>query len=408
MRKIYLLFLLFLTILNFGHSEELQNPFVSKLKSVAEENLIRLSWVDSPDTVHKYLIYRHVEEINNDNFESAQFVGESDTGNGYFIDYPSTIDKFYYAVLSLDSSGKTYNLFIPYKNITTIPVGVDSIASPEELAVTISDIKTVLSGNTIEISFQISGTNRNLVIYRSADPIRIYEDLIKAALITTIPSSQYHYIDHPVPGVPYYYAIMDSDLAKSGRYVFNSGENITEHSILVKSGVSASLLESRETIRNQPLPYLELNSRIDTGEILSPGVSELPVKYNLTFESTSVINSILNNFYPEEKTMLIPVILADDIDISESSEEYQLKRILESDFKDQNWPIAYELISNLLSVHHSEQIELKAHFYRGQILFFQNKYRDSFMEFILAGKDFTKETEPWLDELLTILHNSEQ
>lgn len=313
---------------------------------------------------------------------------------------------FFLTILNSGHSEELQNIFIPYKNITTIPTRVVSIASPEELAVTISDIKTVVIGNTIEISFQISGKNRNLVIYRSTEPIRINEDLLKSTLITTIPSSQYYYIDHPAPGVPSYYAVMDSDLAKSGIYVFNSGENITEHSVFVKSGVSASLLKSGETLRNQPLPYLKLNSNIDTGEILSRGIPELPAKFNLSFESTSVINNILNNLYPEEKTVLIPVILAEDIDISESSEEYQLKRILESDFKNKNWQIAYELISNLLSVHHSEQIELKANFYRGQILFFQNKYRDSFMEFILAGKYYTKETEPWIDELLKILHNS--
>ena len=387
-----------------GHSDELQNPFVSKLKSVAEENLIRLSWIDSPDTVHKYLIYRHITEINNDNFNSALLIGEANTGNEYFIDYPSTMDEYYYAVLAVDSSDKTYNLFIPYRNITSIPSSVVSLASPEALAVIISGIKTVSTGNTIEISFKSSGTDRNLIIYRSNLPIVKYQDLLKASLITTIPSSHENYTDHPLPGIPYYYAVMDSELTKSGRYVFNPGENVTEYSVLVHSGISSAVLESRETLRNQPLPYLELASSIDTGKILSQGSSELPVKYNLTFESTTVVNNILKNLYTEEKEVVKPVILADDIDVSENSEEYQLKRILESDFKDKNWIIAYELISNLLSVRHSEHIELRAHFYRGQILFFQNKYRESFMEFILVGKDLKSETEPWINELLTILH----
>ena len=387
-----------------GHSDELQNPFVSKLKSVAEENLIRLSWIDSPDTVHKYLIYRHITEINNDNFNSALLIGEANTGNEYFIDYPSTMDEYYYAVLAVDSSDKTYNLFIPYRNITSIPSSVVSLASPEALAVIISGIKTVSTGNTIEISFKSSGTDRNLIIYRSNLPIVKYQDLLKASLITTIPSSHENYTDHPLPGISYYYAVMDSELTKSGRYVFNPGENVTEYSVLVHSGISSAVLESRETLRNQPLPYLELASSIDTGKILSQGSSELPVKYNLTFESTTVVNNILKNLYTEEKEVVKPVILADDIDVSENSEEYQLKRILESDFKDQNWIIAYELISNLLSVRHSEHIEFRAHFYRGQILFFQNKYRESFMEFILVGKDLKSETEPWINELLTILH----
>ena len=405
MKKIYLLLVFLLTLFYFGYGEELQNPFVSKLKSLSEENLIRLSWVDSPDTVHKYLIYRYIEEINNENFSIAQKIGESEVGNEYFIDYPSNIEDYYYAVLALDSSNKTYNLFIPYKNITTTPARITSPASPESLAVTITDIKLISKGNTIEISFNSSGSNRNLIIYRSTSPIVKYQDLLKASLISTIPSSNNHYIDHPIPGIPYYYAVMDSELTKSGRYVFNSGENLTEYSTFVKSGSSSSLVESRETLRNQPLPYLELNPSIDTYKKISQGTPELPVKYNLTFETSTIVNNIVNNFYPFEKSVLNPVILEDDIDVSENSEEYQLKRILQSDFKDQNWIIAYKLVSNLLSVHHSEYIELRAHFYRGQILFFQGKYKESFMEFILTGDNLKKETEPWLNEILTLLHN---
>lgn len=407
MKKIYLFFLLFITILFVGYTEKLQDPFVSKLKSVAEESLIRLSWIDSTDTVSKYLIYRHIKVINNDNFNDTLLIGEAAAGNEYFIDYPATTDNYYYAVLGSDSSDNTYNLFIPYKNITSTPVHVVYIASPQALAAVISDIRTLTNKNTIELSFKSSRINRELIIYRSNEPIEKYTDLLKASLITIIPSSKESYIDHPIPGIPYFYAVMDSELTKSGRYVFEPGQNITEHSIQVYSGVSSVSLESRETLRNQPLPYLELKSSIDSGKLLSMNSSELPVKYNLTFESTLVVNNILKNLYIDEKEIIKPIILADDINISENSEEYQLKRILESDFKDQNWLTAYELITNFLSVHHSRQIELRAHFYRGQILFFQKKYRESFMEFILLEGELPIEIKPWQNELLTLLREEQ-
>ncbi len=407
MKKIYLSFLLFVTILFIGHTENLQNPFVSKLKSVAEESLIRLSWVDSTDTVSKYLIYRYIKVINNDNFNDTLLIGEAAAGNEYFIDYPTTTDNYYYAVLGSDSSDTTYNLFIPYKNITSVPVHVVYIASPQALAAVISNIKTLTTENTIELSFKSSRMNRELIIYRSNEPIDKYTDLLKASLITIIPSSKESYTDHPIPGIPYYYAVMDSELTKSGRYVFEPGQNVTEHSIQIYSGVSSALLESRETLRNQPLPYLELKFSIDSGKFLSQSSSELPVKYNLTFESTLVVNDILKNLYTDEKELIKPVILAEDINISENSEEYQLKRILESDFKDQNWSIAYELITNFLSVHHSRQIELRAHFYRGQILFFQKKYRESFMEFILVEEELPIEIKPWQNELLILLRKEQ-
>ncbi len=405
MKKIYLLLFFLSTILFSGHAEEFQNHYVSKLASVAEEYLIRLSWIDSPENVKKYIVYRHTFEINNNNFKDAQLIGEVNTGNEYFIDYPETPGKYYYAVLALDSENKPYNLFIPYKNITSIPANILSVSSPDALATVITDIATVSTENTVELSFKSSKADRYLIIYRSTHPIVKYKYLVQASLIATIPSSNVNYIDHPIPGISYYYAVMDSELAKSGRYLFNPGRNLTEYSVIVDQGVSSLEIESRGTLRNQPLPYLELNSSIDTGKTLLNNSSELPVKYNLTFESTTAVNNILKNIYTNEKIELKPVILSQDIAISENSEEYQLKRILESDFKNQNWSIAYDLISNLLRVQHSENIELKAHFYRGQILFFQNKYKKSFMEFILTGKDLKKETEPWINELLDILHD---
>ncbi len=405
MKNIYILLFFVSTVLFSVHAEEFQNHFVSKLTSAAEEHLIRLSWIDSPENVKNYFVYRHTSEINNNNFKNAQLIGEVNTGNEYFIDYPGIPGKYYYAVLALDSENKPYNLFIPYKNITSIPADILSVVSPDALATVITDIATVSTENTVELSFKSSKADRYLIIYRSTIPIVKYKDLVKASLIATIPSSNGNYTDHPIPGISYYYAVMDSELAKSGRYLFNPGRNLTEYSVVVEQGISPLEIESRETLRNQPLPYLELNSSIDTGKTLLNNSSKLPVEYNLTFESTTAVNNILKNIYTKEKIELKPVILSQDIAISENSEEYQLKRILESDFKNQNWSIAYDLISNLLRVQHSENIELKAHYYRGQILFFQNKYQKSFMEFILTGKELEKETEPWINELLYILHN---
>lgn len=407
MKNIYLLFLLISAILYNGHTEELQDPFVSKLKSIAEENLIRLSWTDSTETVKKYLVYRYTSVINNDNFDNTELIGETIAGSEYFIDYPSTTDNYFYAVLGSDSSDNTYNLFIPYRNITSVPVHVGSLASPQELAAVISEIKTMATENTIELSFKSSRINRELIIYRSNEPIDKYNDLLKASLITTISSSYEYYTDHPMPGIPYYYAVMDSELTKSGRYIFQSGQNTTESSIQVKSGISSAVVESRETLRNQPLPYLDLKSSIASGQLLSQDSSELPVKYNLTYESTTVVNNILKNIYIVGNERIEPVILADDINISENSEEYQLKRIIESDFKDGNWVVAYELITSFLSVHHSKHIKLRAHFYRGQILFFQGKYRESFMEFILAEEQLPTEIKPWQDELLILLRKEQ-
>lgn len=267
----------------------------------------------------------------------------------------------------------------------------------------ITDIKTKATENSIEISFSNSRIDRELVIYRSTDPIINYNDLLQSSLITTFHSSENLFIDYPLEGIPYFYLIMDSLLTKSGEYVIVQGQNVTSNSILIKNLNFYGPIEHRETLRNQPLPYLDLKASIESGKYLSDSYSELPVKQILTFESRNIIKTLLNSIYIDNYIELDAVILKTDIKTSTTGEEYQLKRILESDFKDKNWTAANSLLRNFLNVDHSKNVEISAHFYLAQVLFFQNKYTESFMEFTLIQEYLPLETDPWMDIIFTYL-----
>ncbi|RLD35275.1 MAG: hypothetical protein DRI73_02755, partial [Bacteroidetes bacterium] len=268
-----------------------------------------------------------------------------------------------------------------------------------------TNITTRIIENTIEISFENSRNDRELVIYRSIKPIITYNDLLDASLIKTFQSSVNIFIDHPSPGIPYFYIVMDSLLTISGQYVMNPGENITIQSTLIQNFDSSNITESRETLRNQPLPYLDIKSSIDSGNSIINGHLELPVKYVLTYETNNIVNTLLKNIYIQNKPELLPAILDEDIENSVTGEEYQLKRIIESDFIDKNWESANKLLTNFLSVDHSDNITIKAHYYYAQVLFFQNKYKESFLEFNIIRNNLPKETKPWMDTLLIYLRN---
>ncbi len=267
----------------------------------------------------------------------------------------------------------------------------------------ITNIKAISAEKSIEIRFDNSRVDRELVIYRSTNPINNYNDLVKASLITTFISSDNIFIDYPLEGVPYFYLIMDSLLTKAGEYVIKKEQNVTTQSILIHNSNSYIKIENRGTLRNQPLPYLDLKSSIESGKHLSDSYTELPVKYNLTFESQNIVNNIVNNIFIKKSVDYEIVIFDSDMGTSSNSEEYQLKRILETDFRDKNWVAANRLLSNFLSVDHSKTIQNSAHFYLAQVLFFQNKYTDSFMEFTLIHDELPMETKPWMDVLLTYL-----
>ena len=186
------------------YGAELKDPYISGLNISTEENLIRLIWSDSTDNLSKYMIYRSKKVINNENFNNSLLIGEAAPKDEYFIDYPATKEDYYYAVLASDTSGRIYDLFIPYRNISSIPARVTTLSTAEELAAVISEIEVTVSDNKIQISFVSSRDSRNLIIYRSTKPILIKDDLISASLITTIHSSINSYTDHPVPGAAYF------------------------------------------------------------------------------------------------------------------------------------------------------------------------------------------------------------
>jgi len=175
--------------------------------------------------------------------------------------------------------------------------------------------------------------------------------------------------------------------------------SVNSNKILQHTNTNSTLSQ-----REQALPLLDLKNNIKTGKLLLDLPLEIPVKYNLSSQSKQIVKEILNTIHIENLPELKPLILEEDLEISKNSEEYQLKRILESDFKEQNWTKAYNLITNFLSVDHSEKIKTKAHFYRAQVLFFQDKYRESFMEFTLTGNNSTIKTKQWVDTLLNYLH----
>jgi len=300
-------------------------------------------------------------------------------------------------------------LFILLICIFLFPVIAETDEKPvgtlNNTPVVITNINTRIIENTIEISFDNSRNDRELVIYRSLKPINTYNDLLNASLIKTFQSSVNIFVDHPSPAIPYFYVVMDSLLTQSGQYVMNPGENITIQSTLIQNFNSSNRTGSRQTLRNQPLPYLDLKSSIDSGNSIINGNFELPVKYVLTYETSNIVNTLLKNIYIENKPALLPTILDEDIENSVTGEEYQLKRIIESDFKEKNWESSNKLLTNFLSVDHSYNITIKAHYYYAQVLFFQNKYKESFLEFNIIRDDLPKETKPWMDTLFNYLRN---
>lgn len=404
---ILFIFSIFLVQLTYSESTGVSAPFVSRLKATAGVNTIKLTWLDSEDAIEEYSVYRSAEIISNTNFLSAVRIGTVPQGKQIFIDIPKATEPYYYSVLAIDNTANEYKLFIPYRNITMEPVSITSVSSPDELAAKIRNIKAAVFDNKIKLTFDSSKPEREVAVYRSTSPIQELEDISNSTLAGIIPSSQDFFIDKPVPGISYYYAIFDSELTKSGNFSFVPGENITLNSIETPLTLDSITPYTVRTVRTEPLPYLDFFPSIETGTTFNNSDFTLPSTVPFSPSVSTLVAELLSNLKSEAPPVPDLYIFPSDKDAVENSETYRLVRILKTDFINKNWPEAYKLLGDYLSVRHTRDVVLRTHFYLGQVLYYEGSYLNAINEFVLAEGDFYSETKPWLDSLLYLIQNED-
>ncbi|MDR0390261.1 MAG: hypothetical protein LBH73_09325, partial [Spirochaetaceae bacterium] len=96
-------------------------PFVSRLTAEVKNNLVRLSWQDSPDARGPVYVYRSARPIE------AAGIGtekpeEIPYGSGSYIDEPEGAGPFYYFVAASDGRGTIYDILIPLNNTISVNI----------------------------------------------------------------------------------------------------------------------------------------------------------------------------------------------------------------------------------------------------------------------------------------------
>jgi len=412
MKKILLItFLLFnITLLLYSSPQEVFAPFVSRLKVTVEDSSIKLTWKDSEDVEgEKYLIYRHTEEITEENFETAVLMAQVEPGVEYYVDHPLERVNYFYAVLIQNIAGKIYKLFIPFRNKTIKGVAVKTLATEEQLAAVIKDISTQVVDDSVLVSFISSKQNRNLIVYRSTSQLRSKEDLVNAYPIRTLDSTKNSFRDFPVPGIPCHYGIIDAGLVRIGKISFTPGENTTEKPVELPLGLRVGLPERTISTRSIPLPLLPISIAVGSGRAIVPSpILHSDEKKQLSPATTKAVNSILSSISIDKPPEQEPQLLEADKAVEESGgEEYTLKTILTHEFAEKRWKDAERLLKNFLSVHHSEDVELRARYYLGQVYYFLEEYRKAFMEFLLVRDRYYTQTKPWMDAIFRKLWEEE-
>lgn len=385
----------------FAQEVTITAPYVSRLRTSVEGSYIKVLWKDSNLPGAKYVIYRSTTPIDSTTFAGARKLATVPAGQESFVDQPPAGGPYYYAVLVLDQKGQIRALFIPFRNITSVGVSPAPAAAAGAGYASIEGLRASRSGDTVTLRFSSSLPDHELLIYRATSPVVTSRDLATAVAVGDLSGGTTSFTDTPVPGIPYYYAVIDSAMLRNGSIVLTPGENTTRTPVEVPLPAAMAEPKLYATPRPQPLPLLRLTTNPVTGTPLPPSaVASASKKIELSPAAQADVAALLSGLPAATSPQLAIIVLDPEKGVvAQTGEEISLKAIVDGPLEGRDWPVAEKRFDDFLSIPRAQAIEQRARFYLGQAYYFQRDYRRAFLEFLIAEKGLYTEVQPWMNEI---------
>jgi hypothetical protein len=392
-------------------------PFVSRLQGEIKNNLLRLSWSDSPDARGPVYIYRSSAPFEEGmGLEDPKRSVEVPYGVESYIDEIEEPGTLYYFVAASDDRGRRFILPIPFNNSITVRISASPgglavstgslqggnystppgiTPDPEAAELKASALEAFVEGDGVIITFSAGDSTQKMVLYRSVQPLRQTSDLVGAVIVQSGAVSPF--TDYPVPGIPYYYAVIsEEDLTKGTIRIF-PGRNATVKPAEIRADSPAGIFG--QDMRAMPLPLVSLAAAV-------PGMNaftETPVQMELSFEAARALENL-----PAPKKKPGPGRRPQtlDRDLEEPStggEDYLLRSIVGNSFASGEWETCRDELLRFLSLPRSGGSEARARFYLGQCSYFLSRHREGLFEFLSAQPAYPVETAEWIQASLYML-----
>jgi hypothetical protein len=379
---------------------EVFTPFVSRLETETLDTAIRLTWRDIPELPDaRYNIYRAEVEITSRTFDRAVLRATVDSGVGTYTDPIGKNGPYYYAVVTVDATGEELPIFIPFRNTNVLAAVITDV--PEGFAVTgISNLSAQADGEEILLSYAVTGDIETLLLYRSASPIRDSESLSRAIRVDSPDPASGSYRDYVIPGIPYYYALLDAAVLETAGVELVAGQNTLEDPVELPlgrryPGVTAGSRSS------EVLPILILEQAVTSGASLPRSTVEIPETVAMSASTARQVDRLLAPIDMPGETSILPDILAAERSPGgEKNQGLVLATIVNDSFALGNYELSIRQLENLLTIPLGEDLEYRTRYYYGQSLYFQGEYERAFLQFVLIRDwDYAK-TKIWMDRIL--------
>ena len=394
-----ILFLLFTVIAGISAQTREYVPYVSGISVEARNNLIRLTWVDSPDARGPVFIFRSTRPFSGIIPANIRPVIVR-YGEQYFVDDIDDMENLYYFVAASDASGQRFDIILPWINSISLIIpqmqedtSVTGLTVPQEAAESIHNITAVQDGERVIITFIASEMDleRNAILYRSTNPIQQPQDLLNAVIVQSAIRSPF--VDFPVPGLSWFYAIIYEDEISSGNMGIRPGINATVSAVTIYSDQN-----QERSLRPIPLPILTLRNTLPDNFFIADIPGEIP----LSIESR---NMLRGTQMPVKVPLELrrPRIFSVDLVAPTGGEESALFQIIMEYFVKFEWENSRVSLQHYLSLPRSREIEARARFYLGQSLYYTGNYREALMEFLSFRSFHLVEANTWIEAVLAAM-----
>jgi len=389
-----IIMLLFISLFAFmEESAELESrevppaPVVSGLSATCSGNQVKLEWLPAVNIKGENIILRSTKPITSANYSAAERIGTVSINVSTFNDTIQDGSEYYYAILTRDSDGIFYDFFLPSSNSLLVSVSSENSRKPVVSAI-FSKFDAMVRNDAIIMTWNSSLQGKNMVLYRSTSPFTTMSSLVSAIVISSFQDNGAPFVDYPVPGVPYYYIILDEDSIKSGQAEFIPDKNTNRIPVEIPSMYAKIQRTPLPTLRPMPLPWLNPDQQ-----------AEIPA-LQFSADTEKIITSLITYTSKKNIRKLSPYVFKSDLDSTSGGEEYTLKNILESNFREGSWEKAITSLNNFLSIRRSEDTIARTRFYLGEAYYFSGDYRNALLSLLMSQDNYYEQSEEWIQYVL--------
>jgi hypothetical protein len=365
-------------------------PIVSNLNAEVSGNSVTLTWTQAPDLAGDSAVLRSDKPITAANFGEAEKIATVPATQTTYTDSIEGGKTYYYAILSLDERGAYYDFFVPASNSLLVAVSADKGETVDQVA-RYSTFGAVTRDDSVIVSWEGGIRGKNVLIYRSTSPFIGLSSLVQAVLVAGFVDEGAPFIDYPVPGVPYHYAIIDEASVRSGTVSFADGLNTNASPVEVPARYLTFKKPLLASLRPMPLPWLNPDRSVQAEPRRFTPVTERNVDALAARAATGTT------------TAKAPFVFRSEREAVSGGEEFALKKIVEAGYGSKDWKGTIESLERFLAIRRGLDTTARTRFYIGEAAFFAGNADRALKEFLLARDRYYTQSNEWIQYVLESL-----